>query len=157
MTTASSTYHISFANDAALVAVLCEDLMAEQAALIAADLTRMEAMLEKRGPLLQSLAAAAKQRYDALAALGFEASENGMAAWLQQQADDKLNQAWIHFQKQLAQSKELNRLNGLLIHKHFQQNQEKLDVLTGNTASQQFYGKNGQTHGGHLARTGVSV
>lgn len=157
MTQANFSNTISFETDAALVAVLCEDLLAEQDALIAADLTRIEQMLDKRAPLLQSIATAAQQRYDALALAGYEASENGMAAWLQKQANSAMNQAWVVFQKQLVQSKELNRLNGLLINKHVLRNQEKLDVLTGKSAAPQFYGKNGQTQGASQSRAGFSV
>lgn len=157
MTTVNNTHTISFETDAALVAVLCEDLLVEQEALIAADLVLIEQMLDKRAPLLQSLATAAQQRYDALAAAGYEASENGMAAWLSEHADERMNQAWVVFQKQLAQSKELNRLNGLLINKHVLRNQEKLDVITGKSAAPQFYGKNGQSQGPSQPRSSVSA
>lgn len=136
--------NISFQADAALVAQLLQALQQEQQALIAADLAAIEAMLDGRNALLQSISMVAHQRYEALAAAGYPASEAGMAAWLAQQQDARTQQDWTTFQQQLAQAKELNRVNGLLINKHFQRNQERLDSLHGRQSSAQFYGKNGQ-------------
>lgn len=149
---------ISFEADATLVAELIHDLQQEQTALVSADLDVIERMVDKRVELLQALGEAANQRYAALAAAGFEANENGMAKWLESRSSQIMDNAWVDFQKQLAQAKELNRLNGLLINKHFQRNQEKLDALQGKAAnSPQLYGKNGQTHGANSSRTGFSV
>ena len=155
----SATQHtaVSFEQDAALVTALLQDLQSEQVALIDADLERIEQMVDKRLELLQALGAAASARYEALAAEGFEASEQGMAGWLNTQADGSLNHAWTTFQQQLVQAKELNRLNGILINKHFQRNQEKLDALTGKQTAPQFYGKNGHTQRANDSRSSYSV
>lgn len=151
------TSSVSFDKDAALVSSLLNDLQEEQTALISADLDMIERMIDKRVELLQELGAAASSRYDALAAAGFEPNEQGMSAWLQQQSSQMLDKAWITFQQQLARAKELNRLNGILINKHFQRNQEKLDALNGKSAAPQFYGKNGQAHRANSSRSGFSV
>lgn len=151
------TSSVSFDKDAALVSSLLNDLQEEQTALVSADLDMIERMIDKRVELLQELSAAASSRYDALAAAGFEPNEQGMAAWLQQQSSQILDKAWLTFQQQLARAKELNRLNGILINKHFQRNQEKLDALNGKTAAPQFYGKNGQAHRANSSRSGFSV
>ncbi|MEZ0288005.1 MAG: flagella synthesis protein FlgN [Methylophilus sp.] len=149
---------ISFEADATLVAELIHDLQNEQTALISADLDIIEQMVDRRVGLLQALGEAANTRYAALAAAGFEANENGMSKWLELRSSSLLDDAWIKFQKQLAQAKELNRLNGVLINKHFLRNQEKLDVLQGNTTnSTQLYGKNGQSRGGSSTRASFSV
>lgn len=149
---------ISFEADATLVAELIHDLQNEQTALVSADLDTIEQMVDKRVELLQALGEAANKRYSALAAAGFEANENGMSKWLELRSNSVLDNAWIDFQKKLAQAKELNRLNGVLINKHFQRNQEKLDALQGKAAnSTQLYGKNGQAHGGNNARASFSV
>lgn len=140
------TSSVSFEKDAALVTALLQDLQLEQTALINADLNRIEQMVDKRVELLQALGAAASARYEALALAGFEASEQGMAAWLSSQSNASLSQAWVEFQQQLINAKELNRLNGILINKEFQRNREKLDSLTGSTALPNFYGKNGHTN-----------
>ena len=151
------TSSVSFDKDAALVSSLLNDLQEEQTALISADLDMIERMIDKRVELLQELGAAASSRYDALAAAGFEPNEQGMSAWLEQQSNQVLDKAWVTFQQQLARAKELNRLNGILINKHFQRNQEKLDALNGKSAAPQFYGKNGQAHRANSSRSGFSV
>lgn len=149
---------ISFEVDATLVAALVQDLQHEQTALVSADLDTIERMVDKRVELLQALGEAANQRYAALSAAGFEANENGMAKWLELRSSPVMDNAWVDFQKQLAQAKELNRLNGILINKHFQRNQEKLDILQGKTPNDtQLYGKNGQANIGNSARAGFSV
>lgn len=149
---------ISFEADASLVAELINDLHNEQTALISADLDIIEQMVNRRVGLLQALGEAANQRYAALAAAGFEANENGMSKWLELRSSPILDDAWVNFQRQLAQAKELNRLNGVLINKHFQRNQEKLDALQGKAANNtQLYGKNGQAHGGNSSRASFSV
>ncbi len=151
------TSSVSFDKDAALVSSLLSDLQEEQTALVSADLDMIERMIDKRVELLQELGAAASSRYDALAAAGFEPNEQGMSAWLEQQSNQMLDKAWVTFQQQLARAKELNRLNGILINKHFQRNQEKLDALNGKSAAPQFYGKNGQAHRANSSRSGFSV
>ena len=149
---------ISFEADATLVAELINDLHNEQTALISADLDIIEQMVDRRVGLLQALGEAANQRYSALAAAGFEANENGMSKWLELRSSPVIDDAWVNFQRQLAQAKELNRLNGVLINKHFQRNQEKLDALQGKAANNtQLYGKNGQARGGNSSRTSFSV
>lgn len=148
---------VSFSTDITLVTALLKDLQDEQAALIAADMDAIEVMIDHRMELLQSLGAAARQRYDALAAHGFEASEKGMSDWLEQQSDAEMQKEWLAFQAQLIQAKEMNRVNGLLIGKHFQRNQERLDTLQGKGAQPQIYGKNGQTLGMQNHRSGMAV
>ena len=161
MSTANQTSvpAISFDADAALVAKLIQDLQHEQTALVSADMDTIEKLVEHRAGLLQALGETANQRYAALAAAGFEANENGMEKWLQLRASQVTDTAWADFQKQLAQARELNRLNGILINKHFQRNQEKLDVLQGKPSgnSTQLYGKNGQAHAASNSRSSFSV
>lgn len=148
---------ISFEKDAALVSELLNDLQSEQSALVSADLDTIERMVDKRVELLQALGAAANARYDALGSAGFEPNEQGMSAWLKKQSSQILEQAWLSFQQQLVQAKELNRLNGILINKNFQRNQEKLDALNGKTSAPQFYGKNGHAHRANTTRSSFSV
>lgn len=152
-----SSSPVTFEKDAALVSELLNDLQSEQSALISADLDVIERMVDKRVELLQALGAAANSRYDALAAAGFEPNEQGMSAWLQTQSSPLLDSAWVTFQQQLVQAKELNRLNGILINKNFIRNQEKLDALNGKSSAPQFYGKNGHAHRANASRSGFSV
>ncbi|WP_047517700.1 flagella synthesis protein FlgN [Methylophilus sp. Q8] len=158
MTTANHlSSPVTFEKDAALVSELLSDLQSEQSALVTADLDVIERMVDRRVELLQALGAAANSRYDALAAAGFEPNEQGMSVWLQKQSSQLLDSAWVTFQQELTQAKELNRLNGILINKHFLRNQEKLDALNGKSSAPQFYGKNGQAHRANNSRSGFSV
>lgn len=122
---------INFEQDAMLVNQLLTDLQKEQSALVVSDVDAIEQLIDKRLVLLQQLSVAAKNRYDALAALGYEPNEKGMAQWLHAQAQPILNRTWDNFQKALVQAKELNRLNGVLINKHFNRNQQILNHLQG--------------------------
>jgi flagellar biosynthesis protein FlgN len=76
---------------------------------------------------------------------------------LKQASNPALDRAWTDFQKQLIQAKELNRLNGILINKQFQRNQERLNALQGQADSTQVYGKNGQAQGAGGSRTSMMV
>lgn len=135
---------ISFEQDAQLLKELLALLEREQAHLVKADVDAIEAILEEKSILLQRLNIATKSRYSALAAKGYESNENGMAAWIVQQSKQDLGLRWTLFQKSLVQAKELNRLNGTLISKHFQRNQELLNHLQGNSTTDSVYGSDGQ-------------
>ncbi|OYZ08967.1 MAG: flagellar biosynthesis protein FlgN, partial [Methylophilales bacterium 16-45-7] len=100
---------------------------------------------------------AAKNRYDALAMQGYEANEKGMANWLKVQAKPILNRAWDNFQKALVQAKEMNRLNGVLINKHVNRNQQMLSHLQGESVRTDTYGKNGQSQSQHFLRGSLVV
>ncbi len=143
---------ISFEQDAVLVKQLLAVLSREQTSLVAADVDAIEGLLEEKSSLLQGLSAVATARYELLASNGFEANENGMAVWLQQQSKHALSTSWAALQKSLAQAKEMNRLNGMLINRHFSRNQQMLNQLQGSTESTGVYGRNGQAAAGATSR-----
>jgi flagellar biosynthesis protein FlgN len=148
---------ISFEKDALLVERLLKDLQAEQAALIVSNMDAMEKLVDSRLVLLQQLSLAAKLRYDALTAHGYQANEQGMTLWVQAQNQTGLKDAWLNFQRSLIQAKEMNRLNGILISKQFNRNQQVLDQLQGNNQKNEIYGKNGQSHTQSYLRNALSV
>lgn len=148
----TSTKQISFVQDAQLVGDLLETLSREQASLVMADIDTIESLMEEKAVLLQRINMTAKNRYAELAANGFEANESGMLAWLKHQAKPTVNQQWLDFQKTLSQAKEMNRLNGVLINKHFNRNQQLLNHLQGNSSAGDVYGKNGQARSYAQAR-----
>jgi flagella synthesis protein FlgN len=157
MTLSTSNKQISFEKDAQLVSNLLDTLTREQTSLVMADIDSIEALIEEKSVLLQSINVSAKSRYAALAANGFEPSEVGMLAWLKRQAKPAFNERWESFQKVLNQAKEMNRLNGMLINKHFNRNQQLLNHLQGNSSASDVYGKNGQTKSQSLARGSLAV
>jgi flagella synthesis protein FlgN len=145
MTKPTSNLAISFEQDAKLVSNLLEVLTREQSSLVMADIDAIETAMEEKSFLLQNISLTANARYAALAASGFEANESGMIVWLKHQAKSALSESWELFQKSITQAKEMNRLNGMLINKHFNRNQQLLNHLQGNSASGSVYGKNGQS------------
>lgn len=145
MSLTSSQPAITFEVDAQLVRQLLSELENEQAALVVADIDAIETLIDKRLILLQELSVTAKNRYDALAAQGYEPNEKGMTQWLKAQSSPAMTQAWADFQKNLLQAKEMNRLNGVLIGKYLNRNQQVLNQLQGNANGAETYSKHGQT------------
>ena len=144
MSNLNSNLSISFQQDAKFVSNLLEVLTREQSSLVIADIDAIETAMEEKSFLLQNISLTANARYALLAASGFEANESGMIDWLKRQAKSALNESWERFQKSIIQAKEMNRLNGMLINKHFNRNQQLLNHLQGNSANGSVYGKNGQ-------------
>lgn len=153
----TSIQSVSFEQDVQLVNHLQALLSREQAGLVVVDLDAIEALLEEKSTLLQRINLVARHRYEALAANGFEPSEAGMTAWLKQQAQPAMHKAWAGFQKALHQAREMNRLNGMLINKHFSRNQQLLNHLQGNSSAGEVYGRNGQATSQSLLRSGLTA
>jgi flagellar biosynthesis protein FlgN len=146
---------ITFEQDAKLVSNLLEVLTREQSSLVMADIDAIEITMDEKSVLLQNISTAANKRYTALAKNGFESNESGMISWLKGQASPVLSESWAQFQKSIAQAKEMNRLNGLLINRHFNRNQQLLNHLQGNSANGSVYGKNGQAKSQSSARSSL--
>jgi flagella synthesis protein FlgN len=149
MTVLTSIPAITFEQDAQLVNKLLKVLSREQSSLVMSDVDAIEMLMEEKSELLQLINIAVKSRYAALAAKGFESNETGMIAWLKVQSNPAINDLWQNFQKSLSHAKEMNRLNGMIINKHFNRNQQLLNHLQGNSGGADVYAKNGQakTHG----------
>lgn len=140
----TSTVLITFEHDATLLNNLLEVLTREQSSLVVTDIDGIEAAMDEKSVLLQNISLAANARYAALAAGGFEPNEAGMDTWIKSQTSPLLTQTWERFQKSISQAKEMNRLNGMLINKHFNRNQQLLNQLQGGSENGGVYGKNGQ-------------
>lgn len=143
MSKPTSNLMITFEQDAKLVNNLLEVLTREQSSLVLSDIDAIEAAMEEKSVLLQNISLTANSRYATLAASGFAPNESGMTAWLKSQAKPALTESWERFQKSISQAKEMNRLNGVLINKHFNRNQQLLNHLQGSSDGG-VYGKNGQ-------------
>ncbi|MCB5187982.1 flagellar protein FlgN [Methylobacillus caricis] len=140
------TSQLGFDVEIKLVDALLLLLKREQASLIKVDVDTMEGLLNEKAQVLQDLSSNTQSRYKSVAALGFDADEQGLAKWLAAQ-DSGIQASWGRFHALLDQAKELNRLNGILINKHFNLNQNVLNTL-GRPSSNQFYGPNGQSSSG---------
>lgn len=157
MSATTSSQSVSLAQDTQLLNDLLALLGREQAHLVKADVDAIQAILEEKSILLQRINLAAKHRYDALGAKGYQANEAGMEAWVQHESKQATSTSWANFQKSLSQAKEMNRLNGVLISKHFNRNQELLNHLQGNSSADSVYGKDGQSKSQAPTRSGLSV
>jgi flagella synthesis protein FlgN len=148
---------ISFDEDSQLVQQLLAMLVREQSSLVMIDIDAIEAILDEKSVLLQRMNLVASSRYQALAKNGFEASEAGMVAWLAKLGKPSMHALWNSFQKSLSQAKETNRLNGMLINKHFNRNQQLLNHLQGNVNSGSVYGRDGQAKGKPSSRPSLTA
>ena len=146
---------ISFDSERQLAARLLDVLANELGVLTSGEIDRMEDLLEQKSRLIHQLSQASHKRYMMLAEMGFSADEAGMRQWLQQQHSDSLTIRWGEFQELLTRGKEANRVNGLLINKHFNRNKQVLDVLQGARHTGQFYGPDGQHAAGSALRGSV--
>ncbi len=148
---------VSFERDVKLLDSLLSLLTREQGHLVKAEIDAIEAIIEEKSLLLQQMNLAARARYDALKANGFDSNEAGMDAWVQRQNKQNISTAWAKFQNALAQAKEMNRLNGILINKNFNRNQELLNHLQGNSSGDSVYGRDGQAKPKTTNRSGLIV
>lgn len=139
------TATVSFEEDMRLMSEFVHLLEHEQVSLIANKINEVENIVETKAALLQKIDHVAKARYAALAQNHFEANENGMVAWVIEQMDLSVKKRWDVFQQLLVKAKEINRLNGVLISKHFNRNRHMLQGLQNAFKSNEVYGKNGQT------------
>ncbi|MEZ0231358.1 MAG: flagella synthesis protein FlgN [Methylophilaceae bacterium] len=148
---------ILFKKDIELADALVAILAREQTNLVRVDIDVIEELLEEKAVLLQKINDVAKSRYQMLAMQNFEASEAGMTAWIAKQKDAQIDLAWSNFQKTLTQAKEMNRVNGVLISKHFNNNRAKLNVLQNVNTGSQFYGPDGHVTSQSQLRGGLQV
>ncbi|CAG0988631.1 hypothetical protein MTYP_02158 [Methylophilaceae bacterium] len=135
---------VSIEKESRAVNRLAEILEQEQSYLISAEMDQMQTLLDEKSRLLQDLSRSSQERYQWLSKAGYAANETGMSDWLKQQSKDALQSAWLTMQQTLVKIKELNRINGMLIHKHFTRNQQLLNTLQGQSEIDHFYGPNGQ-------------
>jgi len=148
---------ISFEEDKRLVVELIDLLMREQKGLLSNQISEIEKIVQLKSGLLQKINHVAKNRYAALAEKNFEPNENGMLNWVVSLSNQVIKDNWDDFQKNLAQAKELNRLNGELINRHFSRNQQMLTHLRKAFQPNETYGKNGQSQSSNVKSTSVTA
>jgi flagella synthesis protein FlgN len=136
---------ISFKQDVALAETLVAILSREQNNLVNANIDAIEAIIEEKSVVMQQMTHALQERYKLLGENRYEPNDAGLMQWLGAQNDVSIKQEWLGFQKLLTKAKELNRVNGILINKHFNRNQQQLNVLKSGNSSGEFYGPNGQS------------
>lgn len=148
---------ISFKHDIALADELVAILSREQNNLVSANIDAIEGIIEEKSVVMQQMSNALQARYKMLEASRYEPNEAGLMQWLGKQTDVSIKQEWMGFQKLLTQAKEMNRVNGILINKHFNRNQQQLNVLKSGHSSGEFYGPNGQSSSQSFLRGSLQV
>lgn len=148
-----------FHQDAKLLNELVLLLSQEQISLVDMDIDVVEQVIDEKSILIQKITEATKTRHQVLGKAGFDANENGMATWIRASESKQMHTAWEAFQAQLAQAKELNRVNGQMINQHFKRNQQALNTLQGkpSNAGSAIYGPNGHATTLNHTRSMLSV
>jgi flagella synthesis protein FlgN len=128
-----------------LIGSIVELMKTEQQFLISADADGLAALTPKKLQLAQQAAELSRLRHRALGAAGFHATENGMEPWLAVSGNDELRSQWNRLLELTREAKELNRVNGMLVHKQMAHTQGMLNALrpAGNGAG--VYGPGGQS------------
>ena len=142
MQSAISQPHIQLASELDAARALRDCLVQERECLIRAEIATLEELATRKTALVEEMNALAAARALALAALGQTVNAAGMAAWLDTQAQGERD-AWRELLALAEEGRELNRVNGLLIHGHIGRNGAALQVLRGGGQTA-VYGRNGQ-------------
>lgn len=136
---------ISFEEDNRLVSELVNLLTREQKCLLSNQVSEIEKIVKLKSDLLQKINLVAHNRYAALKEKSYEPNENGMLDWVVKQSNQVIKDNWDSFQRNLTNAKELNRVNGELISRHFNRNQQMLNSLRNAVQPSGTYSKTGQT------------
>lgn len=144
----------TLATECQLIDSLSALLREEQRLLVVADTDGLAALTPQKGQCVKQLGEQAALRHRALAAAGLEASEAGMAPWLEAHGAPETRALWEQLLEATREAKELNRVNGMLINKHMAHNQQMLDALrtTAAGADTTMYGPGGEKVAGGPSR-----
>ena len=120
-------------------------LKLEQSSLSRGDTDALPAYAEQKIALAAVLNDFAAQRNAALGVLGFNADRAGIEAWCAKHPDEEIAaKAWATVLSLAGEARELNRVNGELIHLRMQFNAKALEALRGGATSLDLYGPDGQ-------------
>jgi flagella synthesis protein FlgN len=107
-----------------------ELLQQEQAALVAADVDKLQSLSELKQQLSEHLNTLAQQRVALQERAGYNADAAGTRAWLAAQGPS-VSASWNKLLATAQTARDLNQTNGQLIQTHMQHNQQALAVLLG--------------------------
>jgi flagella synthesis protein FlgN len=120
-------------------------LQTEQKALVEGAVDSLPDLIQSKANLISEITVLADARHQSLVAFGMEASEDSMQSWVDANANDAAKQQWSGLLALAKEVKELNRLNGVLINKHTQTNQQMMGLFSGMVGNN-FYGPDGQSN-----------
>lgn len=124
-----------------------ELLQQEQAALVAADVDKLQPLSETKQQLSEQLNSLAQQRIALVQRAGHNADSAGVQAWLAKQPPATAD-TWKKLLASAQTARHLNQTNGQLIQTHLQHNQQALAVLMSAANRSDVYGADGQPRSG---------
>jgi flagellar biosynthesis protein FlgN len=134
----------SLTNEFAAMIRLQDLLQEEQTALINGAVDSLPELIRAKGFLISEITVLADGRHQLLVAAGLTASEDSMQSWINSAATPAEKQAWSELLALAKSVKETNRVNGVLINKHSQTNQQMIRLFRGKLGNA-FYGPDGQS------------
>jgi flagella synthesis protein FlgN len=137
-----------------LIATLLKLMKQEQQCLVNADTDGLTAITPQKSQLINQMSQLSSLRLQALGAAGFAAREAGMDAWLAGSPDPAAATLWQELLVLTREAKELNRVNGMLINKQMNYNQNLINAMRtpAQGADNSFYGPSGQPTAGGPSR-----
>jgi flagella synthesis protein FlgN len=123
-----------------------ETLQAEQKALVGNDVTALTAISQTKQKQVETLSRLASERQRHLAAMGFNANEDGMMKWLSTTGEDE-RKVWNDLLVIAREANTCNQINGKLILQGMQHHQQALAILLAAANQVSLYGADGQPQG----------
>jgi flagella synthesis protein FlgN len=120
-------------------------LQTEQKALTAGNVDALPELISAKGFVISEITVLADGRHQSLVAAGREASEDSMQEWIDASGNAAEKQTWLDLLALAQKTKELNRLNGIMINRHTQTNLQLISLFNGKLGNN-FYGPDGQPH-----------
>jgi flagella synthesis protein FlgN len=131
-----------------LIGSIVDLMKTEQQLLISADADGLSSLTPKKLQLAQQAVGLSRMRHQALGAAGFAPAETGMEPWMAVGGNDDVRTQWARLLELTRQAKELNRVNGMLLHRQLAHTQGVLNALRGDEGgAANVYGPGGQSSG----------
>lgn len=102
-------------------------------------------LVERKAEVVAELSAHGSERNSLLAASNYAVDRAGVEAWQQRHPQDEtVKAAWAKLKALVTEARELNRVNGKLIHLRMQHNAQALGALLATNQRSGLYGPDGQ-------------
>jgi flagella synthesis protein FlgN len=134
----------SLADEFTALTRLHELLQAEKAMLIANTIDGLPELIRDKATQIAEITVLADARHRCLVTNGLEASEIAMQSWIDSSGAESEKQHWSQLLDLARDVKEQNRVNGILVNRHMQSNQQVMSLFEGKSNS--FYGPDGQSN-----------
>lgn len=126
---------------------LLESLKLERQALIDADIDAVNALSEKKQPLVIKLELLGKQREAILKSVGFNPDKTGLSAFISNQPDKQsqmLTKVLTQLKNMAAACRQQNQLNGGIVNVNRQYVQRAMSIFRGRDTNADAYGPGGE-------------